>query len=551
MQGDTTFSVSDVLVVGGGAAGLYAAISARTVPGINKVSLLTPNELGTGGCSKKTHGINAALNKNDSCEAHFIDTYKGGGRIGKQDLIKILCNNVGERIKELEDWGVRFAKDHGQYLVGTYGGSSFSRSIHWFDFTGLEIVQELVKRIILAGCFVYEGRWAIDMLYDDGRCCGIVAYNNLTNTIEIHKAKTVIFATGGGACVYPISSISRDKLATGIILGYKSNAKLIDMEMVQFHPTGVLLPNCPGNGSLLEEEMRAQGGKLLTASRHRYMYEYDPRGELATRDIVARSTYLEILKGNGTQNGGVIFDISSIDKETLKSRLPKTVKRLREWNVDLLMTDEVEISPTAHFLMGGLKIDTNCQTTIDCLFACGEDAGGIHGANRLGGNGVAEALVFGYHAGISAAKKSLEADNVHSVSTSDIEFYSLDNNQYTQIDKDLKNIMWEKVGVVRWEDKLRIALAEITKIKQTLQPYLRTFHPEDGRLIPVQLIPGINILHKIELATIITSAAIARSNSVGAHYLFENPNFDGNQYNTNTNINEGSPCTTITNINSL
>jgi len=545
MRQANSSSVSDVLVVGGGAAGLYAAISARTVPGIGKVSLLTPYELGTGGCSKKTHGVNAALNKNDSWEAHFADTYDGGGRLGKQELVTILCKEIATRIKELESWGVRFEKNEDQYLVGTYGGSSFSRSVHWFDFTGLEIVQELVKRVILSGCFAYEGRWVVDIIMSHNKCCGVVAYNNLTHSIEIHEAKTTIFATGGGACVYPIASISRDKLATGMLLGYMAGANLVDMEMVQFHPTGALLPNCPGNGSLLEEEMRSQGGRLLTSSRHRYMYDYDSRGELATRDIVARSTYLEILKGNGTQNGGVIFDISSIDKQTLKNRLPKAVKRLREWNIDLLATDEVEISPTAHFLMGGIEIDTKCQTTIQGLFACGEDAGGIHGANRLGGNGVAEALVFGHLAGISAAQQSFSTDHPNKIQTNEIGYYFLSDIEYKELDSKIKKIMWEKVVVVRWKKKLYDARNELFNIKESLKQTLRLFKYEDRCMIPLQLIPGLNLLHKLELSQIITSAAIARTNSIGAHYLFDDPHFDNHQYNTSTIASDGHPQTSI------
>jgi len=512
---------SDVLVVGGGAAGLYAAIAATEIKGIRKVTLLTPDELGTGGCSKKTHGINAALNEKDSWESHERDTLEGGGWINNPALVKIMCQRIPDRIKELESWGVRFAKSGERYDVGTYGGSSFSRSIHWYDITGLEIVNELVKRVILKGCFVHEGRWVVELLIHNGRCFGVLALNKLGKRFEEYRARSVIFATGGGACVYPISSISSDKIATGLVLGFRAEAPMVDMEMVQFHPTGLLLPGSQGNGSLLEEEMRAKGGILLNSLCHRYMYDYDDRGELATRDIVARSSYLEIIKGRGTKNKGVIFDISRIDKNILSTRLPKTVKRLRSWGIDLMAVNEIEISPTAHFLMGGLVIDERCETGIKGLFACGEDAGGIHGANRLGGNGVAEALVFGHLCGVSAANAALgsDANPPASLLPKPLTFYAIDNAQMVEIDNKIKQIMWNGVGVVRWQAQLMDAWNKICEIRDILKPTMQELAPKEISNYGKNFWGGRILLNKLDIATIITKAAITRKHSIGAHYI--------------------------------
>ncbi|MCM1565305.1 MAG: FAD-binding protein [Dehalobacter sp.] len=514
----TTEYTSDIIVVGGGIAGLYAANSAALNYPDAKITLLTADELGSGGCSKKTHGINAAMNKNDSCEAHISDTI-AGGIVNNSTLVKILCEGVIDRINELETWGVRFDRDENGFCVGTYGGSSCSRSVHWYDITGLEIVQELVKRSILNGCFIKEHRWVVDLIIDHSECYGVIAFNRETNTIETYRSTATILATGGGACVYPISSISQDKLATGIMIGLNSGVPLIDMEMVQFHPTGVIIPGSPGNGCLLEEEMRTQGGILRNSDGERYMYNYDSRGELATRDIVARSSYMEILSGRGTNNNGVIFDISMLNRLMLKNRFPKTVKRLRSWGVDLLTVNKVEISPTAHFLMGGLMINSVCETPISGLFACGEDAGGIHGGNRLGGNGVAEALVFGHLAGMSAGRmadytrKPLSNGEGKKI----IEFYDVPSKEYSEIDFKIKTLMWSKVGLVRDGVQLNLALHSLNEIQHDLKGRVSTIKTSD-RTYSEATIQGLILKHKLELAIAITTSALSRKDSVGAHY---------------------------------
>jgi len=540
-------NICDVLIIGAGMSGLYAAYSATLSQPDSKVTLLTASELGAGGCSKRTHGINAAMNENDSCELHVKDTLAGGAGINNPKLVKTLCNDIINRINELVSFGVRFDKNSdGSFNVGTYGGSSLSRSVHWYDITGLEIVQELIKRIILNNCHVKENRWAINLLTHDKNCYGAIALNKETNQIETYKAKTVILATGGGACVYPIASISTDKLASGIIMGYKAGASLTDMEMVQFHPTGVLIPGSIFNGSLLEEEMRTQGGKLLNINGKRYMFDYDERGELATRDIVARSSYFEIMEGRGTKNNGIIFDISMIDKKTLRKRFPKTLKRLRSCDVDLLIKEKVEISPTAHFLMGGIVIDSSCKTEINNLYACGEDSGGIHGANRLGGNGVADALVFGYIAGESAARSAVNNNYSENLDPIDIEFYKLNNiKDYKNIDSDIKKIMWKNVGLIRNGEQLNSALEDIYQIKDTLQHSISTISSKENYYSD-ELILGSDLLNKIQLSIIITKSAIKRKNSIGAHYRSDAIS-EKTCYNTITKLKDNLDCEVILN----
>lgn len=513
---------SDVLVVGSGMAALTAATAAKAHCPALKVTVLTAGELGAGGCSKKIHGINAALAPQDSWERHVADTLTGGGHINDPDLVDILCREIPDRIHDLERGGVAFSRsaDGVGYDVGTYGGSSVPRSVHWHDMTGLRIMQTLVNQVILSGCYVADHRWALDLLRAGQRCQGVIALNQHTGRLETHLATATILATGGGACVYPIATISADKVATGMIMSYHAGASLIDMEMVQFHPTGLVLPESPGHGEILEEEVRTWGGRLLNQARERYMLSVDPRGELATRDIVARHSYLEIQAGRGTPNNGVILDLSPIDKARLLQRFPHMVQRLRSWGVDLCTQSEVEISPTAHYLMGGIRITATCQTDLSGLFACGEDAGGIDGGNRLGGNGVAATLVFGHRAGqvASAYTTRVGPASAPPVSDAPIAYYALSTAEQRQVESALKRLMWDHVGLVRDAPGLLTALQRLNALCDDLQPQLRHSQPDAPEVDPEKLVSGKILLQKLTLARLITHSALARTNSVGAHY---------------------------------
>lgn len=513
---------SDILVVGSGMAALTAASSARSHFPALKVTVLTAGNLGAGGCSNKIHGINAALAPQDNWERHVVDTLKGGGDINDPDLVAILCREIPDRIHDLERYGVAFSRstDGVGYDLGTFGGSSMPRSVHWHDMTGLLIMQTLVNQVLLKGCYVADHRWALDLLTVGQRCQGVLALNQHTGRLETHLATATILATGGGACVYPITTISADKVATGMLMSYHAGASLIDMEMVQFHPTGLVLPESPGHGEILEEEVRTWGGRLLNQRGERYMLTVDPRGELATRDIVARHSYLEIQAGRGTPNNGVILDLSSLDKARLLQRFPHMVQRLRSWGVDLCTQSEVEISPTAHYLMGGIHITPTCQTDLSGLFACGEDAGGIDGGNRLGGNGVAGTLVFGHRAGQAAGAYATRVGpaSMPPPGGHPIAYYALSTAEQRQAESELKRLMWDYVGLVREAPGLMTALQQLNVLCDHLQPQLRHSQPNTLDVDPAQLVSGKILLQKLTLARLITHAALARTNSVGAHY---------------------------------
>jgi succinate dehydrogenase/fumarate reductase flavoprotein subunit len=519
----TTVHQSDVLVVGGGLAGLQAAHSAKASRPDANVTMLVPGAQGEGGCSKKTHGVNAAINKGDAPEQHYLDTMRGGGWINNSALVRLLCSDAPSCIRELETWGVPFDKVGDLFDVGLYAGSSQGRSIHWNDQLGRKIVQTLVTRVTSAGIWVLENRWVFQLVIQDGRCHGVLALNVLTDEVEIYLAKATVLATGGGACVYPIATISSDKLATGMMMAYDVGAPLIDMEMVQFHPTGLVLPGSPGHGEIFEEEVRMQGGVLLNKDGEQFMFKYHEKGERATRDIVARGSYMEIRAGRGTVNGGVIFDMSQLDKEKLQKRFPYMVERQRVWGVDLISCDQIEVSPSAHFLMGGLKIDQTCATPIQGLFAAGEDAGGIDGGNRLGGNGVAGALVFGKIAGNSAvthaSKSALAEPDIHAASElGPTPYYQLSEADHLEVDRRIKRILWDYVGPVRTGSGLSKADRLLGQIQGTLNRRNLRHESISGEKIDRRFVRGKVLMNKLQLARIITMSAMTRTNSVGAHY---------------------------------
>lgn len=514
----------DVLVVGGGMAGLKAVLGAKDSCSQLKVSMLVPGAQGEGGCSKKTHGINAAVNSNDTWEQHYTDTMKGGGWINNPALATLLCRQAPERIRELESWGVVFDKIGDQFDMGMYAGSSQGRSIHWNDQAGRQIVQTLVRKVTERGVYVLENRWALQLIVRDKHCDGIIVLNMKTKQLETHLAKAVVLATGGGACIYPIATISSDKLATGMIMAFNAGASLIDMEMVQFHPTGLVLPNTPGHGEIFEEEVRMQGGVLLNKDGHRYMFRYDDRGERATRDIVARGSYTEIIEGRGTPSGGVILDLSQLKKDWLPGRFPYMIQRMREHGVDLMAQDRIEISPSAHYLMGGVVIDTECNTDILGLYACGEDAGGIDGGNRLGGNGVAGTLVFGKLAGQGAATYALKEPQANRrigslADATPIPYFRISPREYQQFDQQIKQLMWTNVGPVRTLDGLLKAKNRLLKLWDKLERTRTASQLSTDSCTDPRLRRGRVLMNKLQLATLITCSALARTNSVGAHYI--------------------------------
>lgn len=523
----------DIIVAGAGIAGHRAAFAAKSHNSSFKVAQLSmASDLAHGGCSWKTHGTNAAMNPEDSIENHIADTFRGGGKINDPDLVRALCEGAPAAIRDMEAIGVRFDKEGDLYKTGIYGGVTMPRSIHAGDQAGNMMVNRLREKNREVGVATFNQRVIVSYLIEDGQAYGAVCIDLLTGATEIHLAPKIISALGAGACNYPIATVNVDKTATGLVALLDAGAELSDMEQVQFHPTGLNLPGLPGHGEIIEEEVRSQGAKLLNRDGRRFMFDYDDRGEIATRDIVARSCYIEITSGRGTERGGVFLDMSGQAAEFLVSRFPFMTERVRAHGIDLATCGVLETSPAAHFLMGGIPIDIDGRTSIKGLYACGEDAGGIHGGNRLGGNGVADALVFGARAGAAAAR-----DNDHFHGKPNLEmpvpFYDgFESKVAEQAEALIKQTMWTCVGPVR--STLGLEQAERALSTGTGILSAREVRVPANR-ITVDDLAARTFYQKVRLSQAIVRAALERTNSVGAHMRTDAEN-DNHIYTTRVKL---------------
>ena len=390
-----------VLVIGSGGAGVRAAIEASQY---GDTVLVSKTIVGKGGCTTMAEGgYNAVLREEDSCGVHFEDTMKGGAYLNDPELVNILVREAPLRMGDLITWGAVFDfTDNDEVAQRPFGGQRFPRTCYAGDRTGHEMMTTLVERLDSTDVTLLQEFTVIDLLKNGEAIIGAMALDEKGNLV-ILKADSTILATGGGTRVYDISTNSSSGTGDGFAIGYRAGAELIDMEMIQFHPTGAVFPY-DARGRLVTEAVRGEGGVLLNNIGERFMKQYDPeRMELSTRDVVARAIATEILNGRGTPHDGVYLDVTHLPREQIESRLPVMLEQFLKFGVDI-REKPMEVAPTAHHIMGGLRITPECRTTLPGLFACGEVAGGVHGANRLGGNALAETQVFGKRAGEYAGK---------------------------------------------------------------------------------------------------------------------------------------------------
>jgi len=399
---------ADILILGAGGAGLFAALHAYDANPRLKIVMATKGLIGKGGCSRMVQGgLNVVLNEKDSLENHFKDTLKGGGFINNQELAWTLVSDAPKAVHELEvKVGCFFDRgEDGRIHQKPFAGQSFDRTVHVADLTGIQLISRMTDQIYARNIQVLEETRGLDLLSskDGHRIVGALLSDIRTGEIFVVNAKVTIVATGGCASMYKISAPSFDKTGDGMAMCFRAGAEFVDMEMVQFHPTGLVAGRSRLNGSLLEEGLRGSGARLYNGLGERFMERYDPeRLERSTRDRVARSSFMEIMAGRGTENNAVYLDASHMGAEFVEQKFPGMVERVKDIGKDLAR-EKVEVTPTAHYQMGGVRIDTDCQSNLRGLLACGEDAGGVHGANRLGGNGICDSTVYGRRAGDAAA----------------------------------------------------------------------------------------------------------------------------------------------------
>ena len=533
----------DILILGSGGAGLLAALHAQRAEPSLGIVLASKGLVGKSGCTRMVQGgYNAVLDPADSVELHLADTLKGGGYLNNQELAATLVNGAPELIRELETRiGCFFdRREDGRIHQKAFAGQSFDRTVHRGDLTGIEIVARLRDALFATPVRVLGEVRALDLVRsaDGQRIAGAVLLDQKRGELVRARAKVVVLATGGGARMYRVAAPSLEKTGDGMAMAWRAGATMVDMEMFQFHPTGLLAGQSRMTGMVLEEGLRGAGAILRNAQDERYMGRYDPeRLERSTRDVVSRSSYMEIMAGRGTPAGGVLLDASHLGAAYIERNFRGMLERCLDFGYDL-RTGPVEVSPTAHFHMGGVRIDAACRTDLPGLLVAGEDAGGVHGANRLGGNGVAESTVFGAIAGETAAREaaaSAEPPELDPAQAARVEARALeplgraDGEDPFALRSRLEALMWERVGLVRSGPELEAALGEILELRERAE---RVGVPAFSRLNLVWA-EALDTRNLLEVAEMTTRGALARTESRGAHYRSDYSAPDDERWLTN------------------
>ena len=472
-----TTQISNVLIIGSGGAGLRAAIEAKQLG--MEVTVLGKRQSTDVHTVLAAGGINAAfgnVDPEDSWEQHFADTYIEGYGLSEPEVVELMAKESPSLVREIDEWGANFAKlPNGDIDQRFFGAHTYRRTCYSGDYTGRSILFALINKVKSLDIPILDSQYVSDLLVEDNICFGAMAFDIQTGQRTVFLADSVIIAAGGHTRLWRKSSSRRNEnTGDGFHLGLKAGCKLSDMEMVQFHPTGMVIPEEMA-GTLVTEAVRGEGGKLLNSDGERFMTNYDSdRMELSTRDRVAMANYTEIVEGRGSPNGGVYLDISHKGKDFIIEKLPRMYRQF----LDTLMIDisksPMEVSPTAHYSMGGIVVTPEEHSTgVEGLYAAGEVTAGLHGANRLGGNSLAEILIFGKRAGAAASKRSKDID-IHKRSKKVIENAHENLNSYIKngsevarpLQRSLRNIMWEYGGVVKSEKKLKKGLSEIANLKE-------------------------------------------------------------------------------------
>ena len=518
---------TDVLIIGSGGAGSRAAIEVDNA-GL-KATIVSKGLSFRSGCTGMAEGgynaVFKTVDKDDSIEAHFNDTLKGGSYLNDKKLVDILVNESPKRLVDLENFGALFDRqESGQIDQRPFGGQSFRRTCYQGDRTGAELLNALKEEIIRRDIECIEEVMITSLVTDGDEVIGATGLDLKDSNLIYFKAKATILASGGAGQLYPVTSNTFQKNGDGFAISYRAGAQLVDMEQIQFHPTGMVAPESK-KGVLVTEAVRAEGGKLINKDGERFMSKYAPeKMELATRDVVARSIYQEIIEGRGTENGGVYLDISHLDDDYIDERLETMVLQFENVGVDI-KHGPIEVAPTAHHFMGGVKINPDASTSLKNLFGAGEVCGGVHGANRLGGNALADTQVFGKIAGVSASEAAKESemktnDEMVNEEAARIEGLIKKGSIKPQEFKNrIKSLMWEKVAIVREEKTLNEALGQL----QEMQKELENLDVNDKKQYNTDLVTALEVINMVEICILSVKSAILRRESRGAHFRSDFP----------------------------
>ncbi|HEV8520334.1 MAG TPA: FAD-binding protein [Burkholderiales bacterium] len=524
---------TDILILGSGGAGLFAALHAQQAnPGL-AITVAVKGLLGKCGCTRMVQGgYNVALAPGDSLERHFMDTIEGGKWLPDQDLAWTLVETAVERVHELEnELGCFFDRNpDGTIHQKAFAGQTFDRTVHKGDLTGIEIINRLAEQVWARGIHRLEEHRAIDLVANTAgdALAGVLMMDIRSGDFVFVQAQAVLLATGGGPTMYKYHTPSGDKTCDGMAMALRAGLTLRDMEMVQFHPTGLIAgPDTRITGTIIEEGLRGAGGRLLNGAGERFMDSYDTRGERATRDIVSRAMFDQMRAGKAGPRGGLYITMRDLDPAMVRRMFKGMVERCADCGFDLV-SGLVDVVPTAHYMMGGVAFKTDCSTDLPGLFVAGEDSGGVHGANRLGGNGVANSTVFGGIAG-DVMPGWVKANGA---------FHAPDQNaldaavarcraplarpagNINEIREALYTLMWEDVGIIRDAASLKRAQGEL----DALDARLDEVGVESGDLAyNLTWHDWLNLKNLILVSKSIRCAAMAREDSRGAHFRTDFP----------------------------
>lgn len=524
---------TDILILGAGGAGLFAAVHAKEANPDLDVTIAVKGLLGKCGCTRMVQGgYNVALSPGDSVERHFMDTIVGGSWLNDQDLAWLLVSTAPVRIRELENQlGCFFDRNpDGTVHQKAFAGQTFDRTVHKGDLTGIEIINRLAEQVWRRDVRRIEDHRALDLIpsADGSELAGVLMLDMRTGEPLMVRARATLLATGGGPTMYKYHTPSGDKSCDGLAMALRAGLPLRDIEMVQFHPTGLLAgEGTRMTGTVLEEGLRGSGGWLTDAVGERFMFDYDKRGERATRDIVSRSIMHRIRKGFASPNGGVYIEMGHLGSDRVRREFKGMVERCADCGFDLA-AGRVEVIPTAHYMMGGVVFAPDCTTPLPGLYAAGEDTGGVHGANRLGGNGVANSTVFGGIAGDVMGARTVrggahpEPDRVAIEAAHDRAFAPLGRTpgDLPAMRERLYDIMWKDVGILRDADGLARGAAALDALARDIAA---CGVGDTSRSYNLTWMDRLNLENLTLVSRAIAAAADFRHNSRGAHFREDHP----------------------------
>ena len=562
MSTDTETHRMDVLVIGAGGAGLSAAISAAEQG--TEVGVVCKSLLGKAHTVMAEGGIAAALGNVEAADdwrKHFLDTMKGGWGLNDPEMAEIHAKESPERVRKLQEWGALFDRtDEGDIHQRPFDGHRHDRLAHVGDRTGLEMIRTLQDKAVAEDIDVYQECTVTNLLQDGDRVAGAFGYWRDDGTPVVFRAKAVVLATGGLGKCYRITSNSWEYTADGHAMALRAGAELIDMAFVQFHPTGMVWPKSV-QGTLVTEGVRGEGGVLRNSEGERFMFDYipaayadsvadtEPEGqrwvegdddarpppELLTRDVVARAILDEVDAGRGSEHGGAYLDIATQrSEEFIEQKLPAMVHQFEELAGIDIREEPMEVAPTCHYMMGGVQVDPETQeTSVPGLYASGEVAGGLHGANRLGGNSLSDLLVFGNRAGVHAGRRAGETPEFPEVNDAELRAcreyleFPFENDPETgeqpfDLHEELQEVMEDHVGIRRDEQRLAAGIEKLERLRERTAD----LHATGPRTYNAGWQKCFDLRNLVDAGLAIAHAARERTESRGAHSRIDHPEPD-------------------------